>query len=169
MQAIASAVPAGDFLGSDQLTKPGVLSEKLFVNPAFELALRVVGTIPPSCIPENPDEMLNRNDLRGLLEKGFYSSAANLAGKILRSYGQGFGSVGSLTKHSPDSLLLWYYRIAALVHYGEVCSKILYSNLFVSVCNLIALLYNHLLDRTAGKERFWGCSHEKLLTFTYSW
>ncbi|OQV18666.1 putative Trafficking protein particle complex subunit 12 [Hypsibius exemplaris] len=120
LAAIASSVPASDFIGADQLSKAGIMSDKLFVNPAFELSMRFVGTIPPPLLSETPEQMIASSDVRRLLAKGFYSSAANVSAKLLYAFEQGYGRAGHVSKHTPQSLMLWMYRIAALTMLEQV-------------------------------------------------
>ena len=71
-------------------------------------------------LPETPEQMIEANDVRSLLAKGFYSSAANVSAKLLYAFEQGYGRVGHATKHTPQSLTLWMYRISALTMLGQV-------------------------------------------------
>ncbi|GAU99041.1 hypothetical protein RvY_10097 [Ramazzottius varieornatus] len=114
LRALADSVPASDFLGADQITNVGVFSDRLFANPAFDLALKLVGTIPQSLLAISPDVMIGNNDVRSLVAQGFYSSAANVSAKLLGLIDQGFHRSGNSSRHTPESLKIWQLRIASL-------------------------------------------------------
>ena len=114
LRAFADSVPASDFLGADQITYVGISSDRLFASPAFDLSLKLTGTIPQSLLLISPDVMINENDVQGLLCHGFHSSAANVSAKLLHVLDQGFQRSGSPSRHTPESLKIWQFRIASL-------------------------------------------------------
>ncbi len=50
-----------------------------------------------------------------MVRAGCYRAAVNLTGRLLQMYNQGAGQGGSLSKHTPSSLQIWFARLALLV------------------------------------------------------
>ncbi|KAH1002411.1 hypothetical protein HUJ04_008499 [Dendroctonus ponderosae] len=99
----------------EMLTMPGVL-----VDEEEELGEPIVrccrearescrrGSLTPSLTP-------NERRLRELVHMGAYGAAINHTAMLLSFHGQGRGRQGHPTIHTPQSLQLWYIRIALLV------------------------------------------------------
>ncbi|XP_043244387.1 trafficking protein particle complex subunit 12-like isoform X3 [Amphibalanus amphitrite] len=68
----------------------------------------------PSMSPAIVDDLTGSLQLHSA-EAGCYRSAVNLTGRLLTNYGQGYGRAGQLSKHTANSVQLWFTRLALLV------------------------------------------------------
>lgn len=113
---LATSEPGTVFPERDQLTMPGVIIDESQMDPIRallhehlpdEAGLRRTLTVDD--VPQNED------GLKQLIGAQCHNAAINLTTRLLTTVGQGPGSGGHPSRHSPYSLQLWYTRLALFV------------------------------------------------------
>lgn len=104
-----------------KLTLPGCCMEQNLVDRVGELISKypsVHGNITRSVL--NADSVTqDEKGVHQLISAGCHRAAVNLTGRLLESYGQGFGRKGQPSKHTLHSIKLWSIRMALLVQLRE--------------------------------------------------
>uniref|UniRef100_A0A182IW73 Uncharacterized protein n=1 Tax=Anopheles atroparvus TaxID=41427 RepID=A0A182IW73_ANOAO len=103
------------------LTMPGVSVATDLTDPVQEAVGLLIDTAEAQqrklLTPDNVTQ--DERGLRELIENGCFRSAVNLTARLLTIKQQGFGHAGYPVKHSPNSLQLWFTRLALLVKLGQ--------------------------------------------------
>ncbi|XP_058066794.1 trafficking protein particle complex subunit 12 [Anopheles bellator] len=103
------------------LTMPGVSVATDLTDPVQEAVGLLVDTNEAQqrklLLPDNVTQ--DERGLRELIENGCFRSAVNLTARLLTIKQQGFGHAGHPVKHSPNSLQLWFTRLALLIKLGQ--------------------------------------------------
>lgn len=101
---------------------PGLAIQDDMIDPTKGAVLHILGE----------DEFSNRNiltasdvtqderGLRNLIQMGCYRAAVNLTGRLLAVYGQGYGKINLPSKHTPNSLQLWFTRLSLLTKLRQI-------------------------------------------------
>ncbi len=117
LQSVAASTPGTFYPDRTTLTMPGVVLREDLPDPVRSLVAHYRG-------PEEAERRRvltaasvtqDQKGLRQLVRAGCYRAAVNLTGKLLHMYNQGAGQGGSLSKHTPSSLQIWFTRLALLV------------------------------------------------------
>ncbi|KAL9702344.1 hypothetical protein quinque_005862 [Culex quinquefasciatus] len=103
------------------LTMPGVSVATDLNDPVQEAVSFLVDPVEAQHrkILSPDDVTQDERGLRELIEHGCFRSAVNLTARLLTIKQQGFGRAGYTVKHSPNSLQLWFTRLALLVKLGQ--------------------------------------------------
>ncbi|XP_055631276.1 trafficking protein particle complex subunit 12 [Toxorhynchites rutilus septentrionalis] len=103
------------------LTMPGVSVATDLNDPVREAVTEFISPIEADHrkILSPDDVTQDERGLRKLIEHGCFRSAVNLTARLLTIKQQGFGRAGYPVKHSPNSLQLWFTRLALLVKLGQ--------------------------------------------------
>nr|XP_019530015.2 trafficking protein particle complex subunit 12 [Aedes albopictus] len=103
------------------LTMPGVSVATDLNDPVHEAVSVLVDPVEAQHrkILSPDDVTQDERGLRELIEHGCFRSAVNLTARLLTIKQQGFGRAGYTVKHSPNSLQLWFTRLALLVKLGQ--------------------------------------------------
>jgi len=105
--------------GADRslLTLPGVQVREEFPDPVRNLVTHYRGDSEAE-----KRQVLNANtvsqDMSGLcqlIQTGNYRAAVNLTARLLQAFNQGIGKAGSVSRHTPLSIKIWYIRFSLLV------------------------------------------------------
>ncbi|XP_001664113.2 trafficking protein particle complex subunit 12 [Aedes aegypti] len=106
---------------SPSLTMPGVSVATDLNDPVQEAVSVLVDPVEAQHrkILSPDDVTQDERGLRELIEHGCFRSAVNLTARLLFIKQQGFGRAGYTVKHSPNSLQLWFTRLALLVKLGQ--------------------------------------------------
>lgn len=106
---------------SPSLTMPGVSVATDLNDPVHEAVSVLVDIVEAQHrkILSPNDVTQDERGLRELIEHGCFRSAVNLTARLLTIKQQGFGRAGYTVKHSPNSLQLWFTRLALLVKLGQ--------------------------------------------------
>uniref|UniRef100_A0A8W7Q1U0 Uncharacterized protein n=1 Tax=Anopheles coluzzii TaxID=1518534 RepID=A0A8W7Q1U0_ANOCL len=103
------------------LTMPGVSVATDLTDPVQDAVGLLVDASEAQqrklLLPDNVTQ--DERGLRELIENGCFRSAVNLTARLLTIKQQGFGHAGHPVKHSPNSLQLWFTRLALLVKLGQ--------------------------------------------------
>ncbi|CAG9770994.1 unnamed protein product [Ceutorhynchus assimilis] len=101
----------------EMLTMPGVLLEEDIEDEMGEPIIVCCKEAKAGCKRGSLTAGLSPTErrLRELIQVGAYGAAINHTAALLALYGQGRGKQGHRTTHSPQSLQIWYIRIALLV------------------------------------------------------
>uniref|UniRef100_A0A182K617 Uncharacterized protein n=1 Tax=Anopheles christyi TaxID=43041 RepID=A0A182K617_9DIPT len=106
---------------STNLTMPGVSVATDLTDPVQDAVGLLVDANEAQqrklLLPDNVTQ--DERGLRELIENGCFRSAVNLTARLLTIKQQGFGHAGHPVKHSPNSLQLWFTRLALLVKLGQ--------------------------------------------------
>ncbi|XP_074641516.1 trafficking protein particle complex subunit 12-like [Tubulanus polymorphus] len=116
--AILASTQGNYFARSDQLTLPGLTSNEPQGDPVRDLMVKCFGeqeAVKRQCL--GPDDVSpNEEGLRQLIRADSLRSAVDLTGHLLTNLGQGIGKLGHQpNKNTPETLQLWFTRIALLV------------------------------------------------------
>ncbi|XP_064487185.1 trafficking protein particle complex subunit 12-like [Ornithodoros turicata] len=116
LMKLSTSEPGTMFPERDDLTMPGIIIEehqgdavKALLYEHFEPEANYRVTLSADTVPQNED------GLRQLIGAQCYNAAVNLTMRLLTQLGQGPGAGGRPTRHSPQSLQLWYTRLALFV------------------------------------------------------
>ncbi|XP_055595823.1 trafficking protein particle complex subunit 12 [Uranotaenia lowii] len=103
------------------LTMPGVSVATDLNDPVQEAVSFLVDPVEAQHrkILSPDDVTQDERGLRELIEHGCFRSAVNLTARLLTIKQQGFGRAGYTVKHTPNSLQLWFTRLALLVKLGQ--------------------------------------------------
>ncbi|XP_050301486.1 trafficking protein particle complex subunit 12-like isoform X2 [Anthonomus grandis grandis] len=115
--ANATAPPGTYNPDIEMLTMPGVLLDEDVEDEIGEPTIVCCREAKAGCNKGKltPSSSTNERRLRDLVKIGAYGAAINHTAMMLSFYGQGRGRQGHRTTHSPQSLQLWYTRLALLV------------------------------------------------------
>nr|CAG4637712.1 EOG090X0439 [Chydorus sphaericus] len=102
---------------SSELTSPSISNSAEFVDPIKQLLRHYDGETAAAGRQTLTADLVTQDDrgIKDLIKVGCWRAAANLCGRLLTSYGQGYGKVGQPTKHTHHTLQLWFTRLAMLV------------------------------------------------------
>ncbi|XP_053687753.1 trafficking protein particle complex subunit 12 [Sabethes cyaneus] len=103
------------------LTMPGVSVATDLNDPVQEAVSFLIDPIEAQHrkIMSPNDVTQDERGLRELIDHGCFRSAVNLTARFLTIKQQGFGRAGYSVKHSPNSLQLWFTRLALLIKLGQ--------------------------------------------------
>lgn len=115
--ASVTSAPGAYVPDPDLLTMPGIMLNEELGDTISEAVRVYLGEAEAAQRRSLTDADVTQDErgLRELVQAGAYSAAINLTAKLLSIYGQGRDRQGRPTKHSPNSLQLWFTRIALLV------------------------------------------------------
>ncbi|XP_014673487.1 PREDICTED: trafficking protein particle complex subunit 12-like isoform X2 [Priapulus caudatus] len=119
--AMATSLPGSYFPDQDSLTMPGVIVEDLMGDPVRDLVERFMGEHEAVKRTSLIQDRLTA-DVDGLVQlinRGNYRAAVDLTAQLLATHGQGPGKSGHLTTNTPDTLQLWFLRMALLMRLGQ--------------------------------------------------
>uniref|UniRef100_A0A182PU89 Uncharacterized protein n=1 Tax=Anopheles epiroticus TaxID=199890 RepID=A0A182PU89_9DIPT len=115
-QTVPGTIPS-----TNNLTMPGVSVATDLTDPVQDAVGLLVDANEAQqrklLLPDNVTQ--DERGLRELIENGCFRSAVNLTARLLTIKQQGFGHAGHPVKHSPNSLQLWFTRLALLVKLGQ--------------------------------------------------
>ncbi|XP_066274714.1 trafficking protein particle complex subunit 12-like [Branchiostoma lanceolatum] len=115
--AIATSPPGTVMLEKDQLTMPGIMVDQSQGDPILDLMKKSLGEQEASKRQSLSVDSVSHNEqgLKHLIVTGNLRAAVDMTGRLLAQCGQGMGMAGQLSRHTPQSLQLWFTRIALLV------------------------------------------------------
>ncbi|XP_060850240.1 trafficking protein particle complex subunit 12 [Rhopalosiphum padi] len=107
-------------LPRDMLTMPGVENVN-FTIKLYENLVSYLGETEAAAFKSKTIEEVTQDErgLKLLIEDNNFSEALNLTTRLLGMYGQGPGQMGYPSKHTKNSLQLWFTRFALLV---KICA-----------------------------------------------
>ncbi|XP_034951114.1 trafficking protein particle complex subunit 12 [Chelonus insularis] len=117
LRSIATSTFSNNVVDRENLTMPGLTIQDDMIDTVKATSIHFFGE----------DENIHRNiltatdvtqderGLRNLIQTGCYRAAVDLSGRLLAVYGQGYGKINHLSKHTPHSLQLWYTRLSLLL------------------------------------------------------
>lgn len=117
LDSLAQSLPGTFYPNLDSLTLPGSSLQTELTDPVMELMLQYMSPTEARRRSVLTADSVTQDDrgIRQLIQAGCYRSAVNLTGRLLANYGQGYGRVGQVSKHTANSVQLWFTRLALLV------------------------------------------------------
>lgn len=110
---LATSEPGTVFPEREHLTMPGVIIDEPQMDPVRALLQEHLVDEASSRRTLTADDVpQNEEGLKQLIGAQCHNAAINLTTRLLTSVGQGPGSGGHPSRHSPYSLQLWYTRLA---------------------------------------------------------
>ncbi|TMS20891.1 Trafficking protein particle complex subunit 12 [Larimichthys crocea] len=104
------------YVETNRLTMPGLKFDNLQGDAVKDLMLRFLGeqaAMKRQVLTANSVEQ-SFTGLKQLISSKNWRAAVDLTGRLLTVHGQGYGKAGQPTSHVPDSLQLWFVRLALL-------------------------------------------------------
>ncbi|XP_043244375.1 trafficking protein particle complex subunit 12-like isoform X1 [Amphibalanus amphitrite] len=117
LDSMAHSLPGTFYPSVDSLTLPGCSLQTDLTDPVLELMVQYMTPTEARQRSVLTADSVTQDDrgIRQLIQAGCYRSAVNLTGRLLTNYGQGYGRAGQLSKHTANSVQLWFTRLALLV------------------------------------------------------
>ncbi|XP_072026214.1 trafficking protein particle complex subunit 12-like isoform X2 [Amphiura filiformis] len=106
-----------EYVDRKQLTMPGIIADEPQGDPLKDLVYRYMGEAEATQRKALTVNQVTRDldGLKRLLENGCLRAAVDLTGLMLTNMAQGKGQHGMPSKHSPETLQVWFTRIAVLL------------------------------------------------------
>ncbi|XP_037076802.1 trafficking protein particle complex subunit 12-like [Pollicipes pollicipes] len=117
LSSMSQSLPGTFYPRRDSLTLPGCSLQSELTDPVSELMLQYMTSAEARRRSVLTADSVTQDDrgIRQLIQAGCYRAAVNLTGRLLTNYGQGYGRVGQVSKHTANSVQLWFTRLALLV------------------------------------------------------